>query len=234
MLLEGIEIMENENLVVEENTETNQEQAEVLENENVVKTEPKINNGGRILHKILSIALLVVASLIMVSVILGATIQKDYGFGFNDPTNITIYTSNTSSPKYGQTLTKDSEEYNKFMTLFNNSFKTKFFSAMFQGKASEGVTVKEGYKSFGSLTGTYVEFYYDEVQKIIFDGKEYKAETVSNTDYISIVIEINDSENLAEVNAYFKYGTSGSNNSSYVRFVTFAAQAELYEFVEGI
>ena len=226
--------MENENLVVEEDVETNQEQIESLENGNLVLTEPKIKNSGKLLHKIVSIAMLVVASMIMVLVILGATVQKDYGFGFDNPTNITIYTTNTSSPKNGQTLIEGSEDYNKFMTLFNDSFKIKFFSAMFQGKAYEGVKVKEGHKSISSLTGTYVEFYYDEVQKIIFNNEEYEAETVSSTEYISIIIEINNSENLAEVNAYFKYGTSGSNNSSYVRFVTFAAQADLYEFVEGI
>ena len=237
--------MEKENLIEEQVNNQDLDiqtvhgvQAEVINQDNneidaqnVQDNSAKAKSG--VWRKITSIALLVLAVAIMVSVVLCSTIKKDFNYGFNSPTLITLHTSNSNNMNDGQTLTCGTDSYNKFMTLYNDSFKTTLFGVLFQGKAGAGISAKEGYKSLSSLSNTYVEFFYNESQTLKVNGKEYDARIVSNTDYISIIIEVNNTESLSEVNAYFKYRDTGTNNYSYVRLVTFAAQSSLYDFIEN-
>ena len=184
-------------------------------------------------RKITSIALLVLASVIMIGVVLMSTVKKDFNYGFNAPQLITLHTSSTSNINNGATLTKDTETYNKFMALYNDSFKTTLLGAMFQGRLGAGVTAKEGYKSLSSLTGTYAELFFNESQQLKLNGKKYDAKIVTNTDYISVVVEIKNTSSLGETVAYIKYRDTGTNNYSYIRFVSYASQANLYDFVEN-
>ncbi|MBO7508283.1 MAG: hypothetical protein J6T39_01395 [Clostridia bacterium] len=235
--------MENENLVEEQKNEPVEPVVEETATEAAVETtaeataeatvQPATKTKSQIWRKITSIALLVLASVIMIGMVLMSTVKKDYNFGFNAPELITLHTESSNNMNDGATLTRGTDAYNKFMTLYNDSFKTTLFGAMFGGKLGSGVVEKEGYKSLSSLTGTCVEFFYTQSQKLIVNGKTYDAKIVSNTDYISIVIEINNTTILSEVNAYFKYRDTGTNNYSYVRLVSFAAQTELHDFVEN-
>ena len=234
--------MEKENIVEQNLVEENAEQTL----ENSIQEESKQENAelqndagakakstAGIWRKITSIALLVLASIIMIGVVLMSTVKKDFNYGFNAPQLVTLHTESTSNINNGATLTKGTDVYNKFMTLYNDSFKTTLFGAMFQGKLGAGVTAKEGYKSLSSLSGTYVEFFYTEAQSIKIAGKQYDATIVSNTNYISIIIEVKNTTSFDEISAYFKYRDTGTNNYSYIRFVSYASQANLYDFVEN-
>ena len=184
--------------------------------------------------RIISIVLMVIFAGIAILVIFASFLPKNFNPNLNDPTFIKIYQSDTQSASYGTVYGENTEEYKKIMELYNDSFKTTLMSALFQNKLGEKVTVKEGYKSLSSLSGTYIEFFYNESQNIMLDGQEYKAEIVSNTSYIRVVIEVLDTTDFSQINVYFKYRDTGANNYSYVRFLTYARQAELYDYIEKL
>ena len=206
-----------------------------MENENLEElqqeSQKKINGVGR---KILSIALIAVLTAIAVLVTLSTVVTKNYSFNFNDPTLIKIHTNNSSSINNGLTFSNDSSEYKEILNLYNNSFKTKVISALFQGKLGEGVKVKEGYKSFSTLTGAYLEFFYNETQTLYVNGEKYEANIVSDESYYVIAIEVTNSTNLTEVNAYFKYKNSNSSDYSYLRLTSYATQADLFDYIENL
>jgi len=209
-----------------------------MENENIEEleevipeVEPKKRNGfGK---RIFSIALMCVLIVSAVLITLSAVVTKNYNFNFDDPTLIKIHTD-SSSVNNGLTFSKNDNEYKKILSLYNNSFKTKVITALFQGKLGNGVTVKEGYKSFGNLTGTYLEFFYNDEQTLYVNGEKYEANIVSDESYFVIAIEVANSSNLTEINAYFKYRSSNSNDYSYVRLVSYAVQADLYDYIENL
>lgn len=187
-------------------------------------------------RKVISIVVLALVAIMSISIILCAYLPKNFNFGFNNPDYIVVHSSDnanvddTSYFKNGET-----QVYNKIMELYNQSFKTTILGAMFQGKAFTTVSAEEGYKSLSSLTGTSIEFVYQNSQKMMLNGKPYKASIVTNTNYISVVIEVVNHQSLTKVNAYFKYLDTGSNNYSYVRFATYSAQADLYDYlINGI
>ena len=206
-----------------------------MENENkeIVTENESVQKPKKVGKLILSISLIVVLVAFSVLTILATFVSKNYNYNFNDPTLIRIRT-NDSSSKDGLTFNKDSEEYNEIMKLYNNSFNAKYISALLQGKLNDVVTVKEGYKSLSSLSGYYVEFIYDSVQKLVIDGEEYQANIVTDESYYVITIEVLNSTTLTETNAYFKYKNASSSNYSYIRLIPYSTQADLYEYIQNM
>ena len=214
--------MENKNIQNEE----------FLEN---VETKPKDSPKTKIIaKKFVGITLLLALVAVIVTVAVLAFVPKDYNFGFNDPVTIEMHTADSSSPNNKRLLQKDSEEYNEIMKLYKESFGSKVLTSLLQGKLNRQVEVTEGYKSISSLTGPYLVFCYESSQKLVLNGKEYKAEIVSDSNFIEVVVEVKNTTNLTEINAYFKYRDTGLNNYSYVRFSTLAAQSNLYNYIENL
>ena len=210
----------------------NVKKEEVLENVEVA-TKNSLKTK-KIAKKFVGAGLLLALVAVIVTVAVLAFIPKNYNFGFNDPSAIEMHTSNSSSPNNKRFLSKNSAEYNQIMELYNESFDSKLLSTLFLGVANRQVKVTEGYKSISSLSGPYLIFCYETSQKFVLNGKEYKADIISDNSYIEIVIEVRNSENLTEINAYFKYRDTGLNNYSYVRFSTLAAQSNLYNYIENL
>ena len=216
-----------------------------MENENNISIEKEVVKTG-LAKRIIAISLLVLCTLIVVGVTLCSFVPKSFNPGLNDPAYIVVHTKDSSSPANGSTYQKNSDEYKELMKLYNDSFETTIFGALFQGKAFEGVTEAEGYKSLNSLSGPYLEFNYTESQTIYINGKtfdEFADERearegikpiVSNSSYISCVIEVSNSTSLAQINVYFKYRDTGTNNYSYIRLLTYAKQASLYDYIENL
>lgn len=215
--------MENENIQKEENLVENAE----ITPKNSFKTK-KIAKG------FVGITLLLVLVAVIVSVAVLSFLPKDYNFNFNQPDSIEIHTSNSSSTQNKMFVSKNSKEYDEIIKLYNESFGSKVLTAIFQGKLNRQVEVTEGYKSISSLTGPYLVFCYESSQKLVLNGKEYKADIVSDSNFIEVVIEVKNTTNLTEINAYFKYRDTGLNNYSYVRFSTLAAQSNLYNYIENL
>lgn len=233
------QIETNENLEVQAKAQ-NQEIAQNMHQ----KQENFANSGSKIKKKfnfklflsIVYVTLLVGAiTLISVLYALNNSQAKDFNFGFNDPAYIKIHTADKTSSANNQIFANGTEQYQKLMSLYDKSFVISLKDATLQGKAQSGVTAKEGFKSISasSLNGTYIEFCYNEIQEVYLNGEKYEANIVGDESYYVIVIEVVNSDTLAEINAYFKYKTNSSSEYSYVRFTSFAAQAELYNYIEN-
>ena len=225
-----------------------------MENENIIENEenvekPKKAGKGRI---ITSIVLLVLCAILVVGTVACSFIKKDFNPGVNDPDYIIIQTNNSSSSVNGTSYFKNSTNesnkavYDEIMSLYKESFKTSFYTALFQGKAGAGVTEQDDYKSFSSISKPYIEFRYNTTQTLYVNGKPYsvyaedrqaeggQSAIVSNSDYISIIVEVVDSSSLTQMNIYFRYRDTGTNNYSYIYLSTYAKQSALYDYIANM
>lgn len=235
---ENKDVAEAESLTAVDEGEAEEQQENVAEDntecdEADTKKEKKQKNHKLFWKRFAAVAVIVVFAAIIAAVSLCSLLTKSYDFGFNDPTFIRIHTSNSSSSNNNRAFFAGQDEYKKLLDLYKKSMQTKVITALFQGKLGEAVTAKEGYKSL-AISGAYLEFNYNTEQKLYLNGQEYNANIISDESYYTIVIEVTNNTNLAEVNAYFKYKTTGSGNYSYVRFASFAAQADLYNYIENM
>lgn len=205
--------------------------------EKEVIEEQKPTEKKVIWKRILSIALVAICAALVVGVTLCSFLPKSFNPGLEKPSYIRLFSSINSSIN-DTTYTSDSDEYKEIMELYNQSFETTVFGAMFQGKALEGITFKEGYQSLSSLSGTYIEFNYDEVQTIKINGKTLEEAGIesqfSNHQYRSVVIEVINSESLSKLNVYFRYNDTGYSTYSYLRFETYAKQFALYDYLQKL
>lgn len=207
------------------------EKVKNLENKDLVEKPNAEQNKPKTARRIVSIILLAVIALLSFTIILFAFVPKNFDVGLNAPALVEIHTGKSGPAEVYQSTT---DEYKKIMELYNESFKTTLLDSMLQGKLFSGPTAKEGYMPESLITGTYLVFTYSEPQKIKINGKDYKANIISDTEYIKVYVEVGNSSNLAEMNAYFAYKATGTNNYSYVRVCSFAKQAKLYEYVNNL
>ncbi|HAJ77515.1 MAG TPA: hypothetical protein DCO89_00405 [Clostridiales bacterium] len=206
-----------------------------MEKEVIEEQKPSAKVG--VIKRIISMALVVICAGLVIAISLCSFLPKSFNPGLNEPNYIRIFSSSNENIN-NTTYSSDSDEYKQIMSLYGESFETTIFGALFQGKANEGVSFKEGYQSLSSLSGTYIEFNYNEVQTIKLNGKTLKEAGIdtqfSNQNYRSVVIEVVDSDSFAQINVYFRYNDSGSTTYSYLRFLTFAKQSALYDYLQKL
>lgn len=180
-------------------------------------------------QKIIMIIAAALASVVALTFIGLAIFKKDFNPKLQTPTRVLVYASTDSPVSYGQ----GSEEYDKIMRLYNDSFKTSTLDALFQGRISQGPRlVTQTYKNLASLQSSsyvYLEFIYNNPQLITDPSVKY-----SDKKYVSVVVEVLNTTSLSQVNAYIRYGEAGTNGYSYVRYVTYAAQANLYNYMKEL
>lgn len=226
--------LQEQNLEIEQKIEKNQQN--LLENQDKMAK----NTSKSKKHFNFKLFLSILFVIIMVGVITGIStcscIEKSFDFGFNAPAYIKLHTEDKTSSSNNQIFAQETKQYQNIIELYNKSFKTTLLNSILQGKAKNGVTAKEGYKSISesSLNGAYMEFFYNEVQQIYLNGEKYEANIVGDESYYVIVIEVLNSNSLTEINAYFKYRSNSSTDYSYVRFTSFAVQAELYDYISNL
>ena len=161
---------------------------------------------------------------------------KNFNFNFNSPDYIIIHTEDRTSSANNQIFVAGSEEYEKIMELYNQSFEVSMLDAVSQGNANSSVTPHEDFKiiSESSMSGTYIEFHYNEIQDIYLNGEKYEAKSIGDESYNTIVIEVQNSDKLTQVSAYFKYRVNYSNEYSYVSLSSFAVQNSLYDYINNL
>ena len=193
--------------------------------------------------KIISVVAIAFLLVITACVIACSFIKKNFNMNLNAPSNIQIYKDGVSSPETILNSGETADEYEKIMKLYNESFKVSFLNALFQGKAFNDVIIDDdgAYQnltesSINSLTTEnkmIMRFFYDEPQKLMLKGKEYKTSYAYN-EYNDIFIEVVNSSSMTVINAYAKYQNSGSSSLSYYRYVTYASQSNLFEYLNDI
>lgn len=203
-----------------------------MENNTQQTTEKKPSKVSRII----SIVLLAVIAVLALSTLVLSVTPKNFNIGLAEPSAIKINTSNQSIKN--SRWEKDAVDgvYNKVMELYNKSFNTTLLNALFKGVMVTGVSIEEGYSYFSSIEGDYIEFLYNQPQTLKLGGKNYTPTNsgIYNT-FVSVIIEVENTNSIAPITAYIRHG--GENNTytySRVRFNTFAAQAELYEYINSL
>lgn len=190
------------------------------------------------MKKILSIVALTLIAILASSIIVFSCVDKDYNPNLENPDYIKIFVDSSSSEAYFNDNTNEENQkvYNETLRLYNESFKQKMMSAIFNGTLFENPTIsKLSPKKNSFSTGIYINFHYNEKQilKLNNDVYTYKTEktTETNIEYNDLYIEVKDSENLTTFNIYVQ-----KLNSSYYyyHYTVRAKQADLYNYLKGI
>ena len=178
---------------------------------------------------VISIVVLVLAVLILVT----AFVPKNFNFKLNTPNSITIYKGDGSQLN---SYDKEDDEFKEIMNLYNKGLKTSMLSAFFQGKAFSKVQTIDSTRGFSSSNMDssllYIEFHYLEAQKTDKHGSNVNFSTDQET-YNYVVIEVKNSGNLKEINAYIR--KDGDINSySYIKYTSYGSFSSLYSYLNDL
>lgn len=190
------------------------------------------------MKKALSIVALCLIGILAGVIIAFSCINKDFNLKLTNPDFVEIYVNTTTtSQSYGKN--GDSEHkavYDKVMNLYNQSFKQKLMSSLFNGTLSEKATITREYKNnIAQITnsGVWVVFNYENEQVLMLNGKEFAyTENGYNDTHITynrLYVEVKDSSTMTTFNIYVR--KSGSE-SSYYRYTARAKQADLYKYLK--
>lgn len=193
--------------------------------EEVIKNENKKNLGG----KIASIAMLCVAGLLVVAMVLCYFLPKSFAPEIATPSYVKVYVKD----KYdGLTYYSGSQEYNKIMELYNDSYKVTVMDALLTGNLSKsGELVSKTQSTPKSLEDVAVEFYFAEPQTIKVNGKDAQ---VSTNKYLTATLVVSNTSELTETKLYYLYYNTSSGSSktySYHNYTSYAHQSELYNYL---
>ena len=173
-------------------------------------------------RKVFSIVLLCVASLVVVGMILCYFIPKNYAPQIATPDYVKVYSSNSDGKKYD----KGTAVYEKVMTLYNESFKVTIMDALLKGRLSDGGEYVTKTQSNPKSLGDYaIELCYDSEQTIT--DRAYDGESKV---YLSVVVVVKNTTELAVVNAYYMSNSSMSR----VNYETYAHQSALYDYLNNL
>lgn len=185
------------------------------------------------MKKVLSIIALCLIGILAGTIIVFSCINKDFNLNLSNPDFIEIYVGTTdASQSYDKN--GDSEHkavYDKVLSLYNQSYKQKLMSSLFNGTLSEKTTISREYKyNLSSMTssGTWIVFNYEEEQTLKLNGKEYKDDYTTNKTYNKVYIEVKDSDTMTTFTIYVK---NKDADSSYYRYSVRARQADLYKYL---
>lgn len=203
---------------------------------------------------ILSIVLLAVLASLMIGITMVNLLKKDFlkptGLKNTEPAYVKVYKK--ASQDY-EMFEKGSEEYNKIMELYNDSFSESIMNLIFNGKLKEDVTVTNKTQSslltsvVAKATSTiYVQFCYNTPQEMMLNGEVYKNTANNSQKYLSLLMEVRETTEMEAITIYVERAnpkTIGGEThytpysdriySSY-RYNTFAKQADLYSYLEEI
>ena len=190
------------------------------------------------MKKIISIIAMALVALVACTAIVFTFVPKDFNIGIENPSYFIVY-NGTETPVSIYNNEEQGETYDKIIELYNSSFKTSLLNSLFQGKIGISPYIIEKYQSLTSndlsKSGkVFLEFRYDSVQTLKLNGQKYTEASTSETNYVSIILEVLDSSNLTEVNAYLRYKEEGTNDYSWYRFVTQASQSALFDYLQNL
>ena len=181
--------------------------------------------------KVLCIIVVALFTILACLVVVSYFVPKNFAFPLEAPQRISVYNKDGEA----QTIEKSDERYDKIMELYNKGFDVKFIEAFFQGKGFDKITTVDSYKNLSSSNlkandnTFHIEFEYGTEQETKVVNSD--IELASNEkQYRYVVIEVVNSNNLMQVNAYLRYGTS-ADNGSYIRYVSYARQAKLFAYL---
>ena len=143
------------------------------------------------------VSLSLIGILIIVTIIL-ANVKINYSINCETPTSIWVSYSNKAPNKASE------EQTTKIVDYINNASKENTLSALFNGNLNKKaeITGVSGNKSQPSTSGFYVEYSYENPQKLMEGNKEYKDSKGNTVVYQKLVFTVNNLDEKAETTVY--------------------------------
>lgn len=167
-------------------------------------------------------------------------VEKNFNINLENPYSISIRVNGTESESYfsDSEISGNKEIYNKILKSYNNSFKQKIMSSLFQGLIASNARIERVNSGMSVVnSGTYLHFVYNDVQTLKLNGKVYtyhyanSTATDTNIQYNDIYVQVLDSNGMSQINVYVsKVGTS---NLTY-KYVVYANQSALYDYISEL
>ena len=179
-------------------------------------------------NKIAPIIVLGITALIVLAVMVLYFTPVSYMPKMSNPNYIQVHQTST---KY-VTCDSDDEVYGKVLSTFNNSFSQNMLSAIFAGQTS-GALNQTATGELRTTTDapdyvTYVQFDYNEAQKITVNGH------LQNVAVEEVIVKVENIVGFSETTVYFKQVTQPGETITYYYMTTLANQAELYKLIQEI
>lgn len=170
--------------------------------------------------------------LVVLGLVLTAVLKKDFA------PNLTVPGYNTGDgyiaieqkgvANYDGLASKDKDVYNKFVNIYNNSFKLTILYSLFSGEISRKQEITSLEKNAPSLDSQIVvSFIYENGQVLKSNGKVYYESVNSTTEikYTKVFFAVNQDKGLTSHKIYFQAG------SNYYELATLANFDDLYNFI---
>ena len=187
--------------------------------------------------KIVALCLLSLVFVIVVLVVIAACVNTNLKPNFiQDPDRIVVYNQNSTYGQFSKNASVEDSRYDKFMSMFNESFSNTYLVALFSGSLGDYKIDKESERTtFSTIqaelqNGFYVQFVYTEPQTLTYaNGDTYYSIYASATpiEYTSLYFALSEEDQFSTLDVYVSYKV---NQTSYVVKISQKANTfDLYE-----
>ena len=187
--------------------------------------------------KIVALCLLSLVFVIVVLVVIAACVNTNLKPNFiQDPDRIVVYNQNSTYGQFSKNASVEDSRYDKFMSMFDESFSNTYLVALFSGSLGDYKIEKESERTtFSTIqaelqNGFYVQFVYTEPQTLTYaNGDTYYSIYASATpiEYTSLYFALSEEDQFSKLDVYVSYKV---NQTSYVVKISQKANTfNLYE-----
>lgn len=189
------------------------------------------------MKKTLSYVALGLIFVLAVVIIAFTFVEKNFNINLENPYSINIISNGTPSESYfsDSNVSENKEIYNKLLSEYNNSFKQKVMSSLFQGILASNAKIERVNSSMSTIdSGTYLHFVYNDAQTLKLNGKVYtyhysnSTSTDTNIQYKDVYVQVLDADSMSQINVYVT--KEGNSNLTY-KYVVYANQSALYDYI---
>lgn len=148
-------------------------------------------------------------------------VKVDTSYELSKPTTINVYIDGEYKKMYKQ----DSTSYAEIMDLYSEAYSVSKSDLVFGKEYISNIKFNTS-KALNKSKGIYLEFGFDAAQTL--------KQSLTTVKYKSIVLEISNTQNMKETNAYFVDISDSSTNGDTFKLTTYAKQNKLYEYLKNL
>lgn len=180
--------------------------------------------------KISQIISFTVLAVVVLAVVLCAVIKLDFMPQMRLPVYPEVIQI-TDSEANARTLSLTGEDFDKFVTTFNDGFKMSVLSALFSGKLGASISTPKKVTST-TKSGYVVVFMYNEEQELTDNGEPVKTgkQSTETVKFTRVMFSIQAEKGLNEETSLYFY----KDTTSYYQITTLANFDSLYEFITNL
>lgn len=180
------------------------------------------------------VALSLVGILVITTIVLGFVTTSFEQVTISDAISVTVHKGTSTQIYYKDT---DSDDYNKFVEMYNKQSKQSILKSLFTGAFSEKAEVINETTSMSSklTSGYWLIYNFDNEQILKIDGKEYVDKTQTTTTqvtYKKLAIYIVDTEDMDLVTMYIFDSKSSTTASHTIK--VYADLSETYNYINDL